>query len=994
MATFIPPIANATTMSAPVRAVIDDTGHRTALIGRFSGTNVRAVAPCRVFAKPIAVAGPFTLAEPAAERFWFAELSPLPSPGAAAVLRALGQRGATMPRFFVGGAGVNAAGPLGTIEQNQVLANGSDIYLGATLGTCAVAPREWARILIETMAGEMGLDAWTDFVNLLNSGPALYVLNHVGQVPAPNELSFEVDLGAGPSQTLALDERGDLQAVSSGSLFGPAARVRMVTGAGGIPFHTAYDSPLRSSPEPNAAPDDRWFGPRLFSNNVGTILCTDLDRWYGQRPPGIALPRYHTGNHVLGLLDGAETFENLRRDLDPLLSASVPADAHTYGAWLASWAFKNFRLQATDGEPLFVDLIKALNDSPNVSVRLLASKLVNFDGSETEEERRLMVLALVIATFGIDGALPLAKAIGKGVTFQTGLILKAAAILLIIATHPIFIDKITDLLDGSKDVLEALTPADPQAPRYALWSRYPSQFSDNPAASQTAGGTLDALLRVKRVGVWHSKMQLVATPVANSAPAYTAYLGGIDINDNRVESWAHRWPTDYHDIHARIAGPAVADVFQSYYERYAHEQEHRLPWDGPAAPNTCPCVTPKPGDTNAIRLALPIPPAGDDIVQIARTVYRPSAANAADAFWFAPDGEASVHDSVLRAIHSAREYIYIEDQFMAPPDSGDTGDEIVEALVAAAERCKALIMVFPEGTGDKQWMFGVERRDWIMGRLRDAWRLQDNHRFLPLIHARPLLDRTDQIASAGRTVLKDDITAGATQIRVVDGIRVPEAPCWAWISGELALVGQVDLDTLSGAATLTVERGTQGRHLTDSWARNHSAGAPVTFARMDDVFIHAKMVLIDDVFASIGSTNMNRRSMFHDGEISAQILPGQLRAAKINPVRDLRCRVWADHLGIAPNAAVAALADPMAALPLFERTRAAGNTLVPYLLLDDMKPQGMAIERENAIQILSTIFSGLGQLTGDLVRRIVYSTVVDPTTGLDPFFDADPFTGP
>jgi phosphatidylserine/phosphatidylglycerophosphate/cardiolipin synthase-like enzyme len=618
---------------------------------------------------------------------------------------------------------------------------------------------------------------------------------------------------------------------------------------------------------------------------------------------------------------------------------------------------------------------------------------VNFDGSETDEERRLMVIALVIASFGIEGTLPLARAIGKGVSFETGFILKVSAMLLIIASHHVFIDKITDLLDGSKEVIEALTPTGPQTSRYALWSRYPSQFSDNPVASQSGAGVLDALLRLRRIGVWHCKMQLVAAPGTGGLPAYVGYLGGIDINDNRVESWAHRWPADYHDVHARITGPAVADLFQSFYERYAHEQEHRLPGDGPAAPNTCPCAAPRPGDNGAIPLG-DIDPVADDIVQIARTIYRPSPVNAAEAFWFAPNGEASVHDSVLRAIHSAREYIYIEDQFMAPPDSGNAGDEIIEALIAAADRCKALIMVFPEGTGDKQWMFGVERRDWLMGRLRDAWRLQANHRFLPLIHARPLLDRAPYVASFRRTVLKDDITAGATQIRVVDGKRVPDAPCWAWISGELLLVDHVDLDTLSGVATLTVERGTQGRHLTDSWARNHSAGAPVTFARLDDVFIHAKMVLIDDVFASIGSANMNRRSMFHDGEISAQVVPGHLRAAAVNPVRDLRCRVWADHLGIPPGAALAALADPLEALLLFERTRAAGNTLLPYLLLDDMQPQGMAIERENAIQMLGTIFSGLGQLTGDLVRRTVYSTIVDPTTSLDQFHDADPFTGP
>ncbi len=998
MATFNPPISGATAMSAPIRAMLDDSGHRTALIARFTGPNVRALAPCRVFAKPIAVAGPFAGAAPAGERFWFAELSPLLRGASAPVLRELAQNGTTMPRFFIGGPGIDEAALNGTYEQDASLATGTELFMGATLGTCALAHREWTRSLVEAMTGEAGLDGWSAFANLLGeAGPALYVLNHVGQVPAADEMSFEVAVGGGAPVNISMDERGDLQAVSpaSLSLFDPGVRIRLVTGAGGIPFHTAYRPGTRSSAEPNASDDERWFAPAALADS-GTILCTDLNGWYGVRPPEINLPRYHIGNRAIGLLDGQETFENLRRDLDRLLTGDVPANANTYGTWLASWAFKNFRLRrdGAEPEPLFVDLVKALNDSPNVSVRLLATKLVNFDGSETDEERRLMLLALCIATLGLDNlALPVARLIGKGVSFEAGLIMKASAILLILATHPLFVDKITDLLDGSKDVLEALTPPDAQTPRFALWSRYPAQFSDNPAASAGAGDLLNALVKLKRIGVWHSKMQLVAAPAAGGAVEYVGYLGGIDINDNRTESWGHRWVSDYHDIHARVTGPAVADLFQSFYERYAHEEDHRLPEDGPAAPNTCPCVVPRPGDVTA-KLLGPIAPAGDDIVQIARTIYRPSAANAAEAFWFAPNGEASVHDSILRAIHSAREYIYIEDQFMAPPDSGGAGDEILEALVGAAERCKALIMVFPEGTGDKQWMFGVERRNWLMARLSEAWGQQAHRRFLPLIHARPLLDRTGPVASFRRTVLKDAISAVATQIRVVDGKRVPPAPCWAWISGELLLVNQVDVDTLSGAASLSVERGTQGRHLNDSWARDHAAGAPVTFARFDDVFIHAKMMLVDDVYASIGSTNMSRRSMYHDGEISAQIVPGQLRAAATNPVRDLRCRVWADHLGIPPEVALAALSDPLEALPLFERTRAAGNTLVPYLLLDDMKPQGAAIETANAVQILGTIFGGLGQLGGDLVRRIIYSTIVDPTTSLDPFHDADPFTGP
>jgi hypothetical protein len=150
-------------------------------------------------------------------------------------------------------------------------------------------------------------------------------------------------------------------------------------------------------------------------------------------------------------------------------------------------------------------------------------------------------------------------------------------------------------------------------------------------------------------------------------------------------------------------------------------------------------------------------------------------------------------------------------------------------------------------------------------------------------------------------------------------------------------------------------------------------------------------VLVDDAYASIGSVNMNRRSMFHDGEISAQIVPGRLRAAVDNPVRSLRCRIWGDHLGLPPDSAEAELADPLAALSLFRRPRAAGNPLVPFELLDDMDPVGPGVETDNALQILGTIVAGLGQIGGDLARRAIWSTIVDPTTSLDPFHETSPF---
>jgi phosphatidylserine/phosphatidylglycerophosphate/cardiolipin synthase-like enzyme len=988
VATFVLPIAAnpALAFATPRRRVLDESGHRAVLLTEVTGQgNVSAVAPITAYVKPIQVGSDFLL-----------ELSPLPSPADAPAFRELGARGATAPTFYFGGPGVDQTTVSGTVGAGETITTGPAVLIGATLGPFALAPREWARVLREAMAaaGEVDLGPWADFETALTDGPALYVLRHTGQPPALNQMQFDVELPGDPASVVSIDDRGDLAAAAPG-VFAPGARVRLRTPANGVPYHSAYDSDLRSSPELDAPADDRWFEPSGFPTDQGTILCTDLAGWFAERPPGVSLPRWYTGNRVEPLLDGIETFARLWEDLQPLRNeagARLAPDGTRFGAWLACWTFEDFELVAGLAESKFVDLAKEIHrDGNGYQIRLLASKLVQFRGDESDEEKLLMVVVMMLAIGGIGVGSLLLEKIDMGAAPETWVVLHLAAILLAMAASTQLVDAITDALDGSKAVLEALRPAG-GVDRYALPSRYPARFSDNPTSTSFPADLMTQLTAVERIGVWHNKMQMLALPGPDgaTAPTYVAYFGGVDVNDNRVDAWGHRWPKDYHDVHARMTGPAVADLFQTFYDRWDFDTGRLVDDEGPAAPNSCPRVTPVPGDTATQSLSQ-IGPAGDDIVQVARTLYRPAPAHANEAFPFAPQGEATVHDSILRAIRSAREYIYLEDQFMVPPDSADEGDEIIEALVGAATRCKALIMVFPEGSGDPQWLFGVERRNLLMARLQAAWGAQPGRHFLPLIHTRPLLGPADRIAARGRTVLKSPIDdAIATQVRVADGVRVPDTPCWAWIEGELVLVHDSNVDTLSGESTLEVVRGPNGHHQ-DVWARAHPAGAPVTFTKVDDVFIHAKLVLIDDVFASIGSVNMNRRSMYHDGEISAQVVPGRLRAAVDNPVRSLRCRIWADHLGLAVDAAEAELADPLAALELFRRPRAAGNPLVPFQLLDDMQPVGPGVETATAFAVLGTIVSQLASVGGDLGRHALFSTVIDPTTSLDPFHDTPPF---
>jgi phosphatidylserine/phosphatidylglycerophosphate/cardiolipin synthase-like enzyme len=73
------------------------------------------------------------------------------------------------------------------------------------------------------------------------------------------------------------------------------------------------------------------------------------------------------------------------------------------------------------------------------------------------------------------------------------------------------------------------------------------------------------------------------------------------------------------------------------------------------------------------------------------------------------------------------------------------------------------------------------------------------------------------------------------------------------------------------------------------------------------VYVHAKVVVVDDVWAMIGSDNLNRRSWSHDSELSIGVLESKPDAREPRDpaghgdgarafARDLRLRLWREHL--------------------------------------------------------------------------------------------------
>jgi phosphatidylserine/phosphatidylglycerophosphate/cardiolipin synthase-like enzyme len=76
------------------------------------------------------------------------------------------------------------------------------------------------------------------------------------------------------------------------------------------------------------------------------------------------------------------------------------------------------------------------------------------------------------------------------------------------------------------------------------------------------------------------------------------------------------------------------------------------------------------------------------------------------------------------------------------------------------------------------------------------------------------------------------------------------------------------------------------------------------------VYVHAKVCVIDDIWASVGSDNFNRRSWTHDTELACAVLDDTGAFA-----RDLRLRLMREHLDRAPDGGMdGGLADPATAV--------------------------------------------------------------------------------
>jgi phosphatidylserine/phosphatidylglycerophosphate/cardiolipin synthase-like enzyme len=158
------------------------------------------------------------------------------------------------------------------------------------------------------------------------------------------------------------------------------------------------------------------------------------------------------------------------------------------------------------------------------------------------------------------------------------------------------------------------------------------------------------------------------------------------------------------------------------------------------------------------------------------------------------------------------------------------------------------------------------------------------------------------------------------------------------------------------------------------------------------VYVHAKVVVVDDVWAMIGSDNLNRRSWTHDSELSVAVLDSALDDRAPNDpagtgdgarrfARDLRLDLWREHLDrragdgvgdvsdlLDPDEAVAAFAASAKALAQWHDGGQVG-TRPPGRLLPHRPEKVSVLDRLWAAPLYRTLYDPDGRAWRDRLRH-------------------------
>jgi phosphatidylserine/phosphatidylglycerophosphate/cardiolipin synthase-like enzyme len=376
--------------------------------------------------------------------------------------------------------------------------------------------------------------------------------------------------------------------------------------------------------------------------------------------------------------------------------------------------------------------------------------------------------------------------------------------------------------------------------RVILWNQTPpglgwiaNRNTANDIEDIVAAGSADALvIRDAQTRAVGSHHQKFMVVYINPSEA-VVFCGGIDINPNRLDTPQHIDPSSaYHDVHAKLTGPTIQDFMHLFAERWNDHAE----------------VIADQGKKVTEANSAVQPTTGDCFVQVTRTMPKGTHQSL-------PNGAQGSYNAVRNAVRRAERYIYIEDQYLVPywghvPFDATQDLGIVQDLINALQRIRFLIIVIP------------------------------NHMLTPQMRYRrhEFLEALSQAAGAN---------AAKIHVHYLKRPKPPKPKTAAGLAPNDEEVAEKDMNTQG----FVIPPDAPQEYLDALGGPGASGGWPF----LDEIYVHTKLWLIDDVYVKCGSMNVNRRGFTYDSEADFHAVDGALRRGKRRTALAFRNALFSEH---------------------------------------------------------------------------------------------------
>ena len=387
-----------------------------------------------------------------------------------------------------------------------------------------------------------------------------------------------------------------------------------------------------------------------------------------------------------------------------------------------------------------------------------------------------------------------------------------------------------------------------------------------------------------------------------------AFVGGIDLLPSRWDTNVHTSnesrkrglpdtdtdeivPLGWHDVHAMLEGPVVLDIAKNFFQRWNAfvedppvHPEYPVETDGltliPALPNVAEEGVPDwPGP--ASDLPLDAPPAHHTVLDRG------------------PDGRRSRRATqVCSIVRTIPPFIDAYDSFVKARPIPDNGEPLGELGCRAAYE-QAIINARHYVYLEDQYFVHPDFVELLIDRLTDPDPKERLRRLFVVIPH--ILADQDVIDAIYHHVRRQSMLQIQQALRnmIATERNIPPAN-----------VPQQDIDKIFTIAHLQDPSGTQ-------------------------IYLHAKSMIVDDMWMIISSSNFSRRGMTYETEIAAAITDAEVEDGVRKSVRDHRIRLWAEHLRL-DRSHWYRLVDPLAGAELLRQSIENPNLpLIPFDVEND-----------------------------------------------------------